>query len=211
MSKNEMLGKGRTEALTDGIFAIALTLGVLSIDISKLPKPSNGSDMYFSLISFLPQILYYAIAFFILISFWIAHHRIMEKVRYVDSVFNWINVAVLFFVALVPFTTDLMGYYDEYPLAVEAFSANLLIIGVLQMAGWLYITSKKELLKEDTDSEVILEYSLRSLSCPAVAVIVIIYAYFVSPSHAAYFFFLIPVFKILTKKAFSGRKIKNQN
>ncbi|MDD4127906.1 MAG: TMEM175 family protein [Methanomicrobium sp.] len=202
-----LLGKGRIEALTDGIYAFALTLGVLSIDIAKINAPSGNSEMYFSLISFLPQMIYYAIAFFILVSFWMAHHRIMENVRNVDSIFNWINAAVLFFVALVPFTTDLMGYYDEYPLAIEAFAANLLIVGVLQMAGWLYITSKKELLKEGTDSKTIFEYSLRSLSCPAAAVIVIIYAHFVSPSHAAFFFLLIPVFKLLTAKAAKGKDL----
>jgi len=206
MAGLKILGKNRIEALTDGIFAIALTLGVLSIDISKLPTPSDGSDMYFSLVSFLPQIIYYAIGFFVLVSFWMSHHRIMEHVRHVDNVFNWINVAILFFVALVPFTTDLMGYYDQYPLAVQAFAVNLLIIGVLQTAGWIYITSKKELLNENTTADIILEYKLKNLSCPVASFIVILYAQLVTPLHAEFLFLLIPLVNFILQKIFSKKR-----
>jgi len=196
------LGKNRIEALTDGIYAIALTIGVLSIDTAELPATTSSGDLAASLSVVIPQVIYYAIAFFVLISFWMAHHRMMNYINRVDNVFIWINVFVLFFVALVPFTTDLVGYYNNYSLAIALYAANLLIIGLLLTTSWHYISSKKEFLSEDATSDIIYKFKLRGISCPLVAFIVIIFALFVSPVHATFLFLLIPVVEIIINKFF---------
>lgn len=66
---SRQLNKNRIEALTDGIYAIALTLAVLTIDISKIPI-TDGSSIIPALKTILPQLMHYAIAFFVLASFW---------------------------------------------------------------------------------------------------------------------------------------------
>ncbi|MBN2734248.1 MAG: DUF1211 domain-containing protein [Methanomicrobiaceae archaeon] len=208
MRKIMELGKNRIEALTDGVYAIALTLGVLSIDISELPAASSQGALYNSLDVILPQVFYYAIAFFVLISFWMAHHRMMDYVSRVDNIFNWMNVVALFFVALVPFTTDLMGYYDDYPLAITLYAANLMIIGVLLTSSWNYISSKKELMRADTTPEIILRFKIRGISCPLVAFIVIIYSNLISTEHATAFFMLIPVVSIIIERILADKIAK---
>jgi len=205
------LGKNRVEALTDGIYAIVLTLGVLTIDISELPPPGDNLDIYNSLTSIFPQILYYAIAFFVLISFWMAHHRMMDCITHVDNIFNWMNMVALFFVALVPFTTDLMGYYDEYSLAVEIYAANLLVIGALQTGLWYYITSKGGFLKTNISKEIILTSKLRGLACPIVALIVMLYAWLISAEQATILFLLIPVVSIILNRIIAAEIAEENN
>ncbi|MBP2132447.1 putative membrane protein [Methanomicrobium sp. W14] len=196
-----VLGKNRIEALTDGVYAIALTLGVLTIDISEIPSPDTlDNGIYGSLSVVFPQVFYYAIAFFVLVSFWMAHHRMMDSIKYVDNIFNWMNMIVLFFVALVPFTTDFMGYYDDYALAVEVYALNLLIIGLIQTASWHYISSKKDYLKDNISCDSLLGFKLRGLVCPAASLVVIAYAWLFSPQYATLLFLLIPVFDVFVSR-----------
>lgn len=205
MSGLRELGKNRIEALTDGIYAISLTLGVLSLDISEIPSPDESGSIYNSFSVVFPQLFYYMIAFFVLVSFWMAHHRMTDCITRVDNIFNWINIIALFFVALVPFTTDFMGYYDSYSLAVEIYAANLLVIGVLQTASWNYISSKKGYLKENITDEIILSFKLRGMVCPAAAVIVILYAWLVSAEYATFLFMLIPLGDAIANRILSKR------
>ncbi len=143
-----VLSKNRVEALTDGIYAIALTLAVLTIDVEELPPLGSGDSFAAALSVTFPQILHYAIAFFVLITFWMAHHRQVSYIRHVDGVYVWLNVVTLFFVALIPFTTDLVGSYSEYPLAVTFYAGNLFMIGLLTTFSWVYAAGGGRLLSE---------------------------------------------------------------
>ena len=98
-----------------------------------------------------------------------------------------------------------MGYYDEYPLAITLYAANLLIIGVLLSSSWNYISSKKGLLRADATPETILAFRLRGISCPLVAFIVIIYSNLISTAHATVLFMLIPVVSIIIERILADK------
>ena len=208
--RRRVLGKNRIEALTDGIYAIALTLAVLTIDVDELPPVGAGGRFIDSLAVTFPQILHYAIAFFVLVSFWMAHHRQVNHITHVDNVFVWLNVLTLFFVALVPFTTDLVGTYAEYPLAVSFYAGNLCMIGLLTTASWIYIAGKGRLVFEDVSSETYVSGIARGMMVPLVSIIIIIYANLVSASNSTYLFLLIPVvmylISVLMKRIYSPDK-----
>ena len=198
--KRRVLGKNRIEALTDGIYAIALTLAVLTIDVDELPPVGTDGQFIDSLAVTFPQILHYAIAFFVLVSFWMAHHRQVNYVSHVDATFIWLNVVTLFFVALIPFTTDLVGTYTEYPLAVTFYAGNLCMIGLLTTVSWIYIAGKGRLISESISEEAYISGIARGMTVPLVSIIIIVYANLVSASNSTYLFLLIPLIMMFVNK-----------
>ena len=129
-------GKGRIEALTDGIFAVAMTLLVLDL---KLPQTLTGIDdagLREALIALLPKLESYVISFLVLCIFWLGHHRLMHLVRGVDHLFLWRNLAFILFITFVPFTTSLMGEHRDLDDAPLVYGFNLALILVAQFLMW---------------------------------------------------------------------------
>ena len=211
-----VLSKNRVEALTDGIYAIALTLAVLTIDVGELPPLGSGDSFAAALSVTFPQILHYAIAFFVLITFWMAHHRQVSYIRHVDGVYVWLNVVTLFFVALIPFTTDLVGSYSEYPLAVTFYAGNLFMIGLLTTFSWVYAAGGGRLLSEGGISmEGYVSAIGRGLAVPSICIIVIAWANLVSADGSTWLFLLIPlihfIIRMILKRKYSGEKLTENN
>ena len=90
----------RLEALTDGVFAIGMTISVLSLEV-----PNRG------------QFLSYFISFFVIRSIWISTIRRTHILNKTDYKHLWINMLNLFFVRTIPFTALLMGDYGEFEFA----------------------------------------------------------------------------------------------
>ncbi|WOF15546.1 DUF1211 domain-containing protein [Methanoplanus sp. FWC-SCC4] len=191
------LHKGRLEALTDGIYAIALTLGVLSIDVSDLPTGTTVANLGNSLIRLEPQIFHYGIAFFILASFWMAHHRQTNYIRSVDEIYIWLSVISLFFVSLVPFSVQLVGDYPASFPAVFIYSLNMFLIGFLNTCGWYHATRDHRLIVDDFPESRVVRSVKKSLTVPLISVFVIIFALFVNPLYSTVFYFLIPAIGFL--------------
>ena len=106
----EGLGKQRIEALSDGIFAFAMTLLVLDVKIPKLSEPLvNQGVLAQTLLDLWPKFLTFAMSFLILGFFWIAHHGYTHFLKRTDRYFLWINLLFLFIVVFLPFSTDLPG------------------------------------------------------------------------------------------------------
>ncbi|HOP66157.1 MAG TPA: TMEM175 family protein [Methanoregulaceae archaeon] len=134
----EGLAKSRIEALSDGIFAISMTLLVLSLTVPAIAE-SDAPDLLPGLIAGMyPDFLFFAIAFFILGGYWMAHHRILQSVEYVDEQFIWLNLFLLFFIVLIPFSTSLSGDYENVLFAVLLFHVNLLVASLMLSGIWLY-------------------------------------------------------------------------
>lgn len=123
--------RSRMEALTDGIFAIAMTLLVLSLDVPAGVHDPSDAVIVAMLAGQLPAFYHYFLAFFILASFWVAHHAQVDRLRQIDRTFLWINIATLMFVTLVPFSVSLIGDYPGETFAAVAFEVNLLVLGLL--------------------------------------------------------------------------------
>ncbi len=206
--RKSVLDKNRIEALTDGIYAIALTLAVLTIDVSELPPVGPNGHFINSLSVTFPQILHYAIAFFVLVSFWMAHHRQVSYIGHVDRVYVWLNVVTLFFVALVPFTTDLVGSYSEYPLAVTFYAGNLFMIGLFTTVSWIYAAGGGRLLSSAIPEDLYVYTIGRGMAVPFVCLIIIAYSNLVSADGSTWLFLLIPlihvIIRMFVRKAYPG-------
>ena len=131
-------GKGRIEALTDGIFAVAMTLLVLDL---RLPDALalaaiDDAGLRAALLTLLPKLESYVISFLVLCVFWLGHHRLMHLVRGVDHLFLWRNLLFILFITFVPFSTSLMGQYRSLDDAPLVYGVNLGLVLAAQFLMW---------------------------------------------------------------------------
>ncbi|HVO90751.1 MAG TPA: TMEM175 family protein [Casimicrobiaceae bacterium] len=125
------LPKSRLEALTDGIFAVTMTLLVLDL---KIPAPS--SSMLADVAALIDRLDNYAISFVVLAVFWVGHLRMMRRMREPDMAFAAFNLAFLLFTTLVPPLTTLLGDHPAMPRAAVLYGGNLLLILACETLMW---------------------------------------------------------------------------
>ena len=179
----EGLAKSRIEALSDGIFAISMTLLVLSLTVPNIPEAKAPELLPGMIAGMYPEFLFFAIAFFILGGYWVAHHRILQRVKYVDNRLIWINIFLLFFIAFIPFSTTLSGDYDNVLEAVLLFHVNLLVASLLLSGLAFYVRRNFNRLAVDSGEETAEqpafgEIPLRVYIIPSVILLAIAVSFF---------------------------------
>ncbi len=129
------LPKARLEALTDGMFAVTMTLLVLDL---KFPAHilDSGSQFASALFAMVGRFDDYAISFVALCVFWLAHLRLLRRVRETDSTFVWLNLGFLLLTTLVPMLTALVGDNPSHPRAAVLYGANLVAILAIEALMW---------------------------------------------------------------------------
>lgn len=115
--------KGRLEAFSDGVIAIIITIMVLEL---KPPHEASWS----ALRPLVPAFLSYVFSFIFVGIYWNNHHHLLQAARHVHGPTLWANMHLLFWLSLVPFTTNWMGEtgFDHWPVA--AYGVVLLMSGV---------------------------------------------------------------------------------
>lgn len=129
------LPAARLDALTDGIFAVAMTLLVLGLD-RHIPDPLAGQTLFGGLLEFGDQFADYVISFAVLGVFWLGHLRMTRRLREADTTFVLGNLAFLFFVTMIPPLTTLIGDHPNRPRAAILYGANLLFLLLCEAAMW---------------------------------------------------------------------------
>jgi uncharacterized membrane protein len=183
------LSKSRVETLTDGIFAIAMTLLVLGIEVPQIANPPSLNTL---LVSLYPDIILYVLAFLALAVFWVLHHQMFHYIRCLDAFMLWLNIIWLLFVGLMPFTSNLAdSYYDQW-MAQVVFGMNVVIISLLVLAQWTHVTRNARLLNPGTDEAMMKFEMKRGELVTGIALLGTILALFsIFPGVALYF--LIPL------------------
>jgi uncharacterized membrane protein len=116
----------RVAAFSDGVFAIAITLLVLNIEVPDVP----GADLGKAIRHLGDDFEAYAIGFAVMGLFWFGHHKLFARLARSNTRLTVVNITLLAFIALMPFTTAVLGRYDE-PLAVTLFALNVGIAMIL--------------------------------------------------------------------------------
>lgn len=180
----------RIETLVDGIFAIAMTLLVLSLDVPQFNSPVTNTVMLNSLIGMAPQFFIYILSFLLLATFWRINHSQFNYIKKTDQNLLWINIFWLLFVALFPFSTNLVGNYS-LTVTMIFFHTNLLIIGIFYNLNWSY-AAKHNFIDENVDEEFIESRKRMNLLLPICALIAIGVS-FIAPDYSP-FVYLITFF-----------------
>ena len=163
-----LLSKSRIEALTDGIFAIAMTLLVLDLKIPDLPKPVSGSALLAAIgqeksvfVSFLFSFVYSGLL-------WMLHHLAMHFIRQLQWALVWLNLMFLMSISILPFSCALLGHYMGTRAAEEIYFGNLLLAAALLCAQWLLARRKKLILETDPSAAMAMGQRLMMFP-PAIA------------------------------------------
>jgi uncharacterized membrane protein len=132
------LGKSRVEALSDGVFAIAMTLLVLDLKVPDRAHHMNDAEMVQQLLAMWRSFLAYGITFLLSGTFWYTHHLVLHFVRGTDKAFLWLNLLFLMMISLLPFSAGLLSHLDVHPVAQLFYFGNQMAIAVLLGAQWEY-------------------------------------------------------------------------
>lgn len=177
--------------LSDGVFAIAITLLVLEIAV---PEISNitGPQLSSILIGLWPKILTYALSFIIIAVYWTTHQRIFYYIKRTTDVLTWLNVFLLMSIAFLPVPTNVVGMYGNHREAVIFYAISLMVAACFIVLIWWYATNGHRLVDKNLDPALIRHHIERSLIAPAVFLLAIILS-FISPFLAEVSLLLIGV------------------
>jgi uncharacterized membrane protein len=145
---NILLSKGRMEALTDGIFAIAMTLLVLELKIPDLPKSVATGELLRRIGEETPAFFSFWVSFLYCGLLWLMHHLAMHFIRHLQLVLVWLNLLFLMSVAVMPFSCALLGHFLRNRAAEEIYFGNTLVAAGLLALQWL-VAKQKNLINED--------------------------------------------------------------
>lgn len=198
----------RLSAITDGVYAVALTLLALEIVVPSANSTHSSAQLNNYMVNnLLPQLSLYLISFIILSNFWASTNAI-PMYKKVDNTILTINLAILALVVLIPFSTSFVLSFYHYSQSVIIFSLIILLVGLLYLILYIYLF-KENLVKERIYKfiEPHKRIMLIELSIPPVLALISIVLALFNPL-AGMYVYVIVLFATMIKKI-AKRFIKN--
>ncbi|MGB7265977.1 MAG: TMEM175 family protein [Terracidiphilus sp.] len=143
----------RLAALSDGIFAVAMTLLVLDLHIPSAAQVHGEGELFAALAALGPQWVTYGMSFLTLGIFWAGQQTQLNHLAEGSRDLTWIHLGFLFAVTLLPLSTRLLSEFINYRLALGIYWLNIFVLGAMLFWSWSYATHKN-LIKSDTPEEV---------------------------------------------------------
>ena len=133
LSYNQVAGRrlDRIAALSDGVFAIAMTLIVFEIRVPDVGPIHSEQDLWNALLGLSPRLVTYLLSFLTLGIFWNGQQTQLNYFAKADRDLTWIQLGFLAAVALMPFSTSLLAEFISFRLALLAYWANIVLLGLL--------------------------------------------------------------------------------
>ena len=137
---NLLSGKSleRLAALSDGVFAVAMTLLVLDLHTPAAEAVHSEADLQSALLKLAPRLLAYMMSFLTLGIFWHGQQTQLNYLTEGDRNLGWIQLVFLFAVTLLPFTTALLAEFITYRSALLLYWGNILLLGLVLLVSWRY-------------------------------------------------------------------------
>jgi uncharacterized membrane protein len=143
----------RLAALSDGIFGVAMTLLLLQLNVPDKSKVHSESELLHALVELTPDLLVYLMSFMTLGIFWVGQQAQFTYLKRSDRHLTWINLAFLFAVTILPFSTRLLASFITHRSALLLYWANICLLGLFLYACWIY-SKRARLIKDDISEEV---------------------------------------------------------
>ena len=197
----------RIEALTDGVFAIVMTLLVLEIVLPETAQPLVQAELPGRIIELWPKLLSYLLSFIALGFFWYIHHFSFHYIKRSDYGLVWLNILFLMFIALMPFSTSILGTYGIQSIPYAIYISNILLALIARFAFWVYAVSNNRLVDSDINPQLVKsEYMIQGGGCIALGLIIGIS--FINAVAALSIFIVVAVFNLIMARRILGRAEK---
>jgi uncharacterized membrane protein len=166
----------RIALFTDAVFAIAITLLILELKLPRVEWKGNVTEnLIHAMWEMTGEFVGFIISFFVIGSFWIAHHSMFAFVTGFDRKLLMINLLFLLTIVVMPFTTALMSFYIiEYTFYI--YSINVILAGICQIWLWRAIASKKNKYSENISTGIVQYQTARPLipiACFAIGFLIV--------------------------------------
>ena len=142
---------GRVEAFSDGVFAVALTLLVVSLAVPEIGagRAVDGRALLRALAAQWPQFVAFAASFFSVLLLWISHHQTFAMIRRTSRHLMLANGLLLFLVTLIPFPTAVLARYIQTPggsVVAALYAGVFLLITASFILLWRVVLSEPRML-----------------------------------------------------------------
>ena len=154
-SYNQIAGQSveRLAALSDGIFAVAMTLLVLDLRAPVSTAIHNEHDLWEALVELAPRLVMYMMSFMTLGIFWVGQQTQLNHLTRSDRGLSWIHLVFLFAVTMMPFSTNLLSEFVHLRIALLVYWLNILLAGAALYFSWVCALGKG-LVQADLPPEV---------------------------------------------------------
>ena len=186
-------GMGRILALSDGVFAIAITLLILEIAV---PPATGDADLSKALLGLWPRYLAYILSFVVIARFWVTHHLAFRLIARYDAALVWLNLLLLMFVAFLPFPTAVLGEHNGSPPAAVLYGAAVALTGAASAGYWWYASGRGRLLRPDVGHARVRALRARGLSGPVFFTLTLPIAAFAPYAAEVMWIFVFPLTRI---------------
>jgi uncharacterized membrane protein len=212
--QNELKKEFQIERLilfSDAVFAIAITLLSIDLKVPELSKKLITDELLVnSLLNLIPKFVAFLLSYFIIGLFWMIHHRTFAFVINYNRKLLILNLVFLLSVVLMPFSTSFYSEYVDHllktPVIVYVF--NICFLGISNIFVWRYVSNEKNHLSEGLHPVLARYYMIRSVTMPAIFLVMLIVYLFISPAFALWIIPLVPlIIHLITRK--HRKMIKN--
>ena len=192
-------------SFSDAIFAFAITLMALSIDIPDLPSDLTQDELVDRLYGLFPQFESYIISFAVIAIFWVSYHQVFNHIKGSHIIMVYLNLLFLLLITLLSLSTSLVINYGGYHIPYIIYSFMVILTSSLLAMIWWHATKDKLLIDKNLHSLYIKGVMINLISIPLVFTISIIIS-FVNLDIAEYFWLVIAPLNIAIKQKYKHSK-----
>ncbi|WP_338876212.1 TMEM175 family protein [Spirosoma sp. SC4-14] len=151
----------RIEALSDGLFSIAMTILVFDLKDPVSDTLQSNTELLLSLKSLLPKLLTYFLSFMTLGIFWTGHSTQFNYIVKYDRNLSWYSLFFLLFVSIIPFTTNILSNHIANELSIGIYWFNIFALGTMLFIHWDY-AYKHDYLSLHDEKKILVDQAVRS-------------------------------------------------
>jgi len=168
----------RLDQLSDGIFAIVMTILVFEMRIPEIFGTVDNQMIWLEVKSLIPAFLSYTLTFILLFTYWRAHHFFISiYAKNVDLMLTNINAVFFLLISLIPFSTSLLGRYSENEISVVIFGTHIILIGLVLYWMRHYVLFSEHIKNPEISRHEIYGSTVRTLVPVVFAVLAIVLSF----------------------------------
>ena len=192
-------------SFSDAVFAFAITLMALSIDIPDLPSNLTQAELLDKLYDLFPQFESYIISFAVISIFWVSYHQVFNHIKGSHIVMVYLNLLFLLLITLLSLSTSLVINYGDYHIPYVIYSFIVILTSSLLTLIWWHATNDKLLIDKNLHPLYIKGVMLTLLSIPLVFT-VSIFISFINLDIAEIFWLVMVPINIIIKQKYKHSK-----
>jgi uncharacterized membrane protein len=194
-------GIGRILALSDGVFAIAITLLILQIAV---PAATTDAGLPKALLGLWPRYLAYVVSFVVIARFWMTHRLAFRLIASDDAVLVSLNLLMLMFVSFLPFPAAVLGAHPGSPAAAVLYATSVILASIASAAYWWYASGRGSLLRPGVARGQVRALRARGVPGPVFFALTLPIAVFAPYAAEIMWLFVFPLTRLVFVWFFAG-------